>query len=89
MGSECLTALVHPFDMLRGMARVAWWWNGKWGKLARRDVEIHHQPETWTVIARMGGPEGKPWIKPVTDEAEAKQVLARLTSTDEAWRSMN
>ena len=36
---------------------MSWFWNG-WGRLARRDVEIHHEPESWAVEARQGGPEG-------------------------------
>jgi hypothetical protein len=70
------------------MARVSWWWNGKWGRLARRDVEIHHEPESWTVEARQGGPEGEAsrWTAPT--EAEARTIAQQLMQTDERWRSM-
>jgi hypothetical protein len=54
-----------------GVARVSWWWNGNWGRLARRDAEIHHVPESWSVEARQGGPggEGKGWAAASEDEA--------------------
>lgn len=29
------------------------------GRLAWRDVEIHHEPESWTVEIRQGRPEGE------------------------------
>jgi hypothetical protein len=32
------------------MVRERWWWNGKWGRLARRDLEIHRD-EVWSVEA--------------------------------------
>lgn len=70
------------------MARVSWWWNGKWGRLARRDVEIHHQPESWSVEARQGGAEGQSKRFQAADEAEAKHIASQLMSTDEKWREM-
>jgi hypothetical protein len=40
-----------------------------WGRLARRDVEIHHEPESWMVEARQGGSEGdgKRWAAATED----------------------
>jgi hypothetical protein len=71
------------------MARVSWWWNGKWGRLARRDVEIHHEPESWTVQARQGGSEGdgKRWAAATEDEA--RKMAEQLMRTDERWRPMD
>jgi hypothetical protein len=39
--------------------RERWWWNGKWGRLARRDVEIHREDGALFVVARAGGAEGR------------------------------
>jgi hypothetical protein len=60
------------------MARVSWFWNGKWGWLARRDVEIHHELESWAVEARQGGPEGESRRWRAADETEAKDIADQL-----------
>ena len=70
------------------MARVSWFWNGKWGRLARRDVEIHHEPESWAVEARQGGPEGEAKRWRAASETEAKNIADQLMRTDERWREM-
>ena len=70
------------------MARVSWFWNGKWGRLARRDVEIHHEPESWAVEARQGGPEGEAQRWCAASEIEAKSIADQLMRTDERWREM-
>jgi len=59
-----------------------------WDRLARRDVEIHHEPESWEVEARQGGPEGEAKRWRVAGEAEAKDVADQLMRTDERWRAM-
>jgi hypothetical protein len=53
------------------------------GRLARKDVEIHHEPESWTVEARQGGPEGeaKRWAAGSKDEAV--KMAEQLMCTDE------
>ena len=71
------------------MARVSWWWNGKWGRLARRDVEIHHQPESWAVEARQGGIEGESKRWTAATEDEATKIAEQLMRTDERWRPMD
>jgi hypothetical protein len=70
------------------MARVSWWWNGKWGRLARRDVEIHHEPESWVVEARQGGSEGHSQRWAAATEDEAGKMAEQLMRTDERWRPM-
>jgi len=35
------------------------WWNGRWGKLARQEVLIFNDGDTWRVEAREGGAEGR------------------------------
>jgi hypothetical protein len=71
------------------VARVSWWWNGKWGRLARRDVEIHHVPESWTVEAREGGPEGKSQRWRAASQDQAQQIADQLMRSDERWRPMD
>jgi hypothetical protein len=71
------------------MARVSWFWNAKWGRLARRDVEIHHEPESWAVEARQGGPEGESQRWPAASASEAEMMAEQLMRTDERWRRMN
>ncbi|BCJ59133.1 hypothetical protein Jiend_25550 [Micromonospora endophytica] len=34
------------------------WWNGKWGRLARRDVFLRVDADRWYVEQRAGGAEG-------------------------------
>lgn len=78
------------FDAMTGMAMVRWWRkNGKWGQLARKDVEIHHEPETWSVEARQGGWEEKRRIYAAASQAEAEQLAERFMRTDERWREMS
>ena len=70
------------------MARARWWWNGKWGRLARRDVIIHHEPEVWSAEAREGGEEGRTRRFPASDQGEAGAIAEKLISTDERRREM-
>jgi hypothetical protein len=77
-------------DDLRGR-----WWNGKWGRLARRDIWLRETAAGWTVTAREGIDEHerrKTW--PPTDEAAARALCADLTDvvTDDPlsaeWREL-
>ena len=67
------------------MARVSWFSNGKWGRRARRDVEIHHEPEFWSVEARQGGPEGESKRCGAHSETEARNIAEQLMQTKERW----
>ena len=59
-----------------------------WGRLARRDVEIHHEPESWAVEARQGGPEGESQRWRAASETEARSIAEQLMQTNERWRLM-
>lgn len=64
------------------------WWNARWGRLARRDVIIHEDPERgcWWVEAREGGPEGRSrWLGTDT-EPEASSLAAELMRDSDGWR---
>ena len=57
-------------------------------RLARRDVEIHHEPESWAVEARQGGPEGESQQCGAHSETEARNIAEQLMQTNERWRLM-
>ncbi|MFI7335901.1 hypothetical protein [Micromonospora aurantiaca (nom. illeg.)] len=64
------------------------WWNGTWGRLARRDVWLVRQTR-WTVTARAGDAEtGKVLRWEFDTEPEAMQMVDRLLHADTAgqWR---
>jgi hypothetical protein len=68
------------------------WWNGKWGRLARRDVVVYVDDETqkWTVEAREGGVEGDSRWWELNCEADAMQLVEGLTEPTvvDAWREL-
>ncbi|MFG1952493.1 hypothetical protein [Micromonospora sp. NPDC048830] len=65
------------------------WWNGSWGRLARRDVWLVRQTR-WKVIARAGDTEtGKVLLRwEFETEREAARMVDRLLRADTAgqWR---
>jgi hypothetical protein len=70
------------------MDRRKFWWNGKWGRLARRDVLLYEEGGVWWVEARQGGAEGRSrWLAHI-DEDSALDTVRRLTSGPERWRDM-
>ncbi|GIH16091.1 hypothetical protein [Rugosimonospora africana] len=68
------------------------WWNGKWGRIARRDVFLSLDDETglWWVEAREGGSEGTPIRRKFDCEPDAVRHVGLLTrdSTIDNWREM-
>jgi hypothetical protein len=70
------------------MERRKFWWNGKWGRLARRDVMLWEDGGVWWVEAREGGPEGRSrWIEHETEEAALETVRILIAGMDR-WREM-
>ncbi|MFI7650520.1 hypothetical protein ACIBTZ_31255 [Micromonospora sp. NPDC049460] len=64
------------------------WWNGIWGRLARRDVWLIRRTR-WTVVARAGDTEtGKVLRWEFETEPEALRMVDRLLRADGAgqWR---
>ncbi|MGV9764921.1 hypothetical protein [Micromonospora tulbaghiae] len=64
------------------------WWNGSWGRLARRDVWLVRQTR-WKVVARAGDSEtGKVLRWEFETEQEATGMVDRLLRADTAgqWR---
>lgn len=71
------------------MAVQRQWWNKRWGRLTRRDVLIHYQPEKWQVEAREGGPEGKTRKIAADNEAEALKIADRFMELGgDGWREI-
>jgi hypothetical protein len=61
---------------------IARWWNGIWGRLARRDIWLVRQT-TWRVVARRGDVEtGRVRHWDYDTEAEARVMINRLMSID-------
>ncbi len=64
------------------------WWNGKWGRLARRDVLLRVDADRWHVEQRAGGAEGiSRYFEYDTEDAAYDAVRALLTGSD-AWREL-
>ena len=67
--------------------QVERYWNGAWGRLARRDVWLWEQDGRWTVEICAGGlDEGRrhEWV--YESEATARAQLIRcLTAGEDSW----
>ena len=66
------------------------WWNGRFGRLARRDIWLY-KDTTWRVQSRTGDSDsgrGNTWT--YEDEAEARAMVARLLDTGgDGWRNLS
>lgn len=66
-------------------------WNGRWGKLARRDIWLYTDGARWFLRARQGDGDSKVWTHDYTTEDEARTVvegmIARTGGTGE-WRDI-
>jgi hypothetical protein len=72
------------------VAPVGRWWNGKWGRLARRDIWLTRET-VWHVRARAGDSEtGRELHWSYATEAEARAMVDRLMRADrpDEWRDL-
>jgi hypothetical protein len=73
------------------MELVHRWWNGKWGRLARRDVWLE-QDTTWHVRARQGDADnpGKTKAWTFASRGDADQLVGRLLAAEptDDWRDI-
>jgi hypothetical protein len=77
------------FDRLFGMRqRAAWWWNGRWGRLARRDIKIYSDDASWSLDDVRGGVEGRVRTVADLDEARAMAMARDLMASGDEWRDM-
>ena len=64
------------------------YWNGRWGRLARRDVLLFEDAGRWTVESRIGGTEGRSaWAEFDDEDAALDHVRDLLAGTDD-WREL-
>jgi len=67
------------------------WWNGRFGRLARRDIWLHTDGTAWRVEARAGDGDADKWRHEYADEDEARSVVAAMmerTGGRGAWRDL-
>jgi hypothetical protein len=64
------------------------WWNGRWGRLAKRDIWLY-QHKGWLVRWRTGDSDSPTDEKHFTDEADARAWVDHLMATGgDGWRDM-
>lgn len=75
---------------IRGMTHDAprHWWNGRWGRIARRDVYLRQEGDHCVVEAREGGADGKTrtWHPPTKEDGLL--LVEDLLSDQEGWREL-
>jgi len=69
------------------METVGKWWNGTWGRLARRDVFLR-VGTLWEVEAREGGADGRSRVWRFTSEEEARAFAQRCMTAPGRWRDL-
>ncbi|GGM26363.1 hypothetical protein GCM10011608_08840 [Micromonospora sonchi] len=57
------------------------WWNGSWGRMARRDIWLLFDGRLWRVRGRLGGDEGREVSYDFTDEGPARTMVDRMMKT--------
>ena len=64
------------------------WWNGRWGRIARRDIYLRAEGDRYAVEAREGGAEGttRTWHPPT--KKDALSLLDDLMSDQDGWREL-
>lgn len=68
------------------------WWNGRFGRLARRDLWLETDGDGhWKVRARQGDGDSRIWAHWHDDEAEARAEIAAMierTGGPDEWRDI-
>jgi hypothetical protein len=65
-----------------------WWWNGRWGRLARLDVKVYRDGGLFRFVAMQGGVEGCVRQFPGLAELAAVDVAKDLMNDSDGWRDM-
>ncbi|MCX4468901.1 hypothetical protein C5N14_10410 [Micromonospora sp. MW-13] len=65
------------------------WWNGKWGRLARRDVFLRVNGDQWHVEQRAGGAEGVSQFYEYPSVEEAEETVRALLAGADDWRELS
>lgn len=72
-----------------GWALEGRWWNGIFGRLARRDMWLYTNGYVWRVDARQGDGDAKVWSKQLTSEQEARELAAAMMErSGDQWRDI-
>jgi hypothetical protein len=62
-------------------------WNGRWSRVARRDVWLWPVEGCWCVEVRRGGPTGRRRLRTFRTEQEALVWIAdRVIAGEDGWR---
>jgi hypothetical protein len=64
------------------------YWNGRWGRLARRDIVLFEDAGLWTVEVRVGGVEGRSQMIEYENEDAALDRLRDLLGGADEWREL-
>ncbi|RZU72011.1 hypothetical protein EV384_0350 [Micromonospora kangleipakensis] len=65
------------------------WWNGSWGRMARRDIWLLSDGRLWKVRGRHGGDGGLQVSYDFTDEGSARKMVDRMMKTSAGtWRDL-
>lgn len=70
------------------MERRKHWWNGSWGRMARRDVLLYEDAGRWLIEIRQGGAEGRSAWREYDDEDAALDRVQALISVGDGWRQL-
>lgn len=72
------------------MKLVGWWWNGRWGRMARRHIWLHTDGVVWRVEARQGDNDARVWGRNFDTEAEARQLVEAMMERTNAgeWNDL-
>ena len=72
------------------MELVGRWWNGLWGRMARRDIWPTFDGDRWHVRAREGGDDGREVTYHYEREYQARAMVDRLmaTSPPAKWKDL-
>jgi hypothetical protein len=65
------------------------WWNGRWGRSARRDVFLRTDGDTWHIEQRAGGADGASQFYEFGSEDDAYEVVRGLLTGPDDWRELS
>lgn len=68
---------------------VRHWWNGNWGRLARRDVYIRTDGSTFELELREGGSDGRAWKRVYDELWQADEEAGRHRDPAMHWRDIS
>ena len=65
------------------------WWNGKWGRVARKDVYLRVSGDQWYVEQRAGGSDGASHFFEFDNEDAAVDMIRALLNGPDEWRELS